>query len=80
MTAMNTTTRRSTVYLKSDLHRALRLKAMETDQSVSDLINDAIQISLMEDADDLAKVRQRQKESNLDFEQVLKDLKRRGKI
>lgn len=80
MTAMNTTTRRSTVYLKSDLHRALRLKAMETDQSVSDLINDAIQISLMEDADDLAKVRQRQKEPSLDFEQVLKDLKRRGKI
>ena len=80
MTAMNTTTRRSTVYLKTDLHRALRLKAMETDQSVSDLINDAIQISLMEDADDLAKVRQRQKEPSLDFEQVLKDLKRRGKI
>ena len=80
MTAMNTTTRRSTVYLKSDLHRALRLKAMETDQSVSDLINDAIQISLMEDADDLAKVRQRLKEPSLDFEQVLKDLKRRGKI
>ena len=80
MTAMNTTTRRSTVYLKTDLHRALRLKAMETDQSVSDLINDAIQVSLMEDADDLAKVRQRQKEPSLDFEQVLKDLKRRGKI
>ena len=34
--------RRTTVYLDSDLHRALRLKAIETDSSISDLVNGAV--------------------------------------
>ena len=47
-------TRRATVYLDPDLHRALRMKAAETDQSLSDLVNAAIRQSLLEDAEDLA--------------------------
>lgn len=72
--------RRSTVYLKESLHRALRLKAAETDKSISDLINDAVKLSLAEDAEDLAAFRQRGKERDLLFEDVLVDMKRRGKL
>jgi len=36
--------------------------------------------TLSEDADDLAAARARQNEPNLRFENVLKDLKRRGKL
>jgi len=39
--------KRATVYLDASLHRALRLKAAETDQSVSDLVNHAIRSSLL---------------------------------
>ena len=74
------TNKRATVYLDPDLHRALRMKAAETDQSLSDLVNEAIRLSLAEDADDLAAARARAKEPNLDFEEVLKQLRRRGKI
>jgi hypothetical protein len=77
---MKTRSRRSTVYLEPNLHKALRLKAIETDQSVSDLINEAIRVSLLEDAEDLAAFSERAKEPNLDFESVLKELKRRGKL
>ena len=77
---MVTAVKRATVYVESDLHRALRLKAAETDRSVSDLINEAVRISLLEDADDLAAFEERAKEPNLVFEHVLKDLRRRGRL
>ncbi len=72
--------RRATVYLDPALHRALRIKAAETDQSVSDIVNEAVRLTLAEDAEDLAAFRARAKEPNLDFETVLKDLRRRGKL
>lgn len=72
--------RRATVYLDAELHRALRVKAAETDQTISDLVNAAVRQTLAEDAMDLAAFRARRKEPNLDFETVLKDLRRRGKL
>ena len=74
------TTKRATVYFDPSLHRALRVKALETDQSVSELVNAAVRATLTEDADDLAVARARAKEPSLRFEDVLKDLKRRGKL
>jgi plasmid stability protein len=77
---MSATAKRATVYLKSDLHKALKLKAAETDRSVSALVNDAVRLSLLEDAEDLAAFEERAKEPNLAFEAVLKDLRRRGRL
>ena len=73
-------TKRATVYLDADLHRAVRMKAVEIETSVSDLVNAALRQSLAEDADDLAAFRDRAKQPNLDFEAVVKDLRRRGKL
>ncbi len=73
-------TKRATIYLDADLHRAARMKAVEVDKSVSDLVNAALRQSLAEDADDLAAFRARAKEPSLDFETVVKDLRRRGKL
>ena len=72
--------RRATVYLDPDLHRALWMKAAETERSISDLVNAAVRQTLAEDADDLTAFRTRAKEPNLDFETVLKQLRRRGKL
>src|SRR6266508_137046 len=74
------TARRATVYLDADLHRALRVKAAETDKSISDLVNAAVRLNLSEDPEDLAAYPTRAKEPNLDLERVLKDLRRRGKL
>jgi hypothetical protein len=75
-----TTTRRATVYFEENVHKALRLKAAETEQSLSDLVNAAVRYALAEDADDLAAFRDRAKEPTLAFEDLLRDLKRRGKL
>jgi hypothetical protein len=72
--------KRATVYFDPDLHRALRMKSLLTDQSISDLVNDAVRAALAEDADDIATARKREKEPRMSFEDVLKDLKRRGKL
>ena len=72
--------KRATVYLDPALHRALRVKAAETEKSLSELVNAAVRQSLTEDAADLAVFEARANEPVLAFEDVLKDLKRRGKL
>ncbi len=76
----DTAQKRATVYFDPYLHRALRLKAAETDRSVSELVNEAVREALAEDAEDLEAFEERDKEPDLKFEDVVKDLKRRGKI
>jgi hypothetical protein len=74
------TARRATVYLDPELHRALRVKAAETDKTISDLVNEAVRRNLAEDAEDLVVYRARAKEPSLKFETVLKGMRRRGKL
>jgi hypothetical protein len=77
---MKNSPKRATIYFDPFIHRALRVKAAETDQSISDLVNEAVKLHLAEDAEDLAAFEERAHEPNLPFEAVLKDLKQRGKI
>ena len=72
--------KRATVYFDPHIHRALRLKAAETDCSVSELVNDAVREALAEDAEDIAAFESREKEPDLAFKDVVNDLKRRHKI
>jgi hypothetical protein len=75
-----TTQKRATVYFDPYLHLALRLKAAETDRSISELVNEAVKAALAEDAGDIEAFEVREKEPDYAFEDVVKDLKRRGKI
>ncbi len=72
--------KRATVYFESDLHKAVRLKAAHTHRTVSDIVNDAVRMSLREDQEDLAAFDDRRKESNMSYEALLKDLKKHGKL
>jgi hypothetical protein len=77
---MRSLQKRATVYFDSQLHRALRIKAAETERSISEIVNGAVRLSLAEDAEDLLAFEERAKEPNLSFEAVLKDLRKRGKL
>ena len=77
---MKTSQKRATIYFDPDIHRALRLKAAETERSISALVNEAVKLRFAEDIEDLASFDERAHERNLPFEDVLKDLKKRGKI
>lgn len=77
---MTTLTRRATVYLDPALYKALRLKAIETSRSLSELLNDAVRDELAEDADDVEIFNARKNEPTVAFEDFVRELKRHGKI
>ena len=77
---MNAHLKRATVYLDPKLHRALKIKAAQTERTLSDLINTAIRHILAEDLEDLSAFEQRKNEPKLDFQEVLKELKASGAI
>ena len=72
--------KRATVYFEPEIHRALRLKAAASDRSISDMVNDAVKLALAEDAEDLAAFKNRAHEKSVDFETMVRSLRRRGKI
>lgn len=80
MVIMSELQKRTTIYFDPNIHRALRIKSAELDRSVSELVNEAVRLSLAEDAEDLAAFDERAHEPDLLFEDVLKDLKQRGEI
>lgn len=73
-------TKRATVYLDPDLHRALKIKSAHNDCTLSELVNLAVRQSLVEDHEDLLAFDERKDEPNLDYEEVLKELKASGKL
>lgn len=72
--------KRATVYFDPDLHEALRLKAVHTHRSVSEVVNDAVRAILREDQEDLAAFEDRVAEPVISYEALLKDLKAHGKL
>lgn len=72
--------KRATIYFDPDLHRALRLKSVETSRSVSALVNEAVREALVEDAEDLAAFAERAGEPLIGYEEMLKRLKKDGRL
>ena len=77
MTALS---KRSTIYLESTLHQALRIKSIETSRSMSELINEAVKQALSEDAEDISAFEERAHEPVISYEQMVKRLKEDGRI
>jgi hypothetical protein len=66
---------RTTIYLSREIYRALKIKAATTDRGLSELVNEAVQIALREDALDEQAYRQRAEEPSRAFADVLRELK-----
>lgn len=77
---MSELSKRSTVYFEADIHQALRVKAAATNQSVSELVNEAVRYALREDQEDLSAFTERAEEPTLSYEELLQDLKTHGKL
>ena len=57
--------KRATVYFTAEVHKALRLRAAASEQSISDMVNDAVRAALTEDATDLEAFAERRGEKSL---------------
>jgi hypothetical protein len=74
------TPKRATVYFEAEVHKALRLRAAANDRTISDLVNDAVRVSLAEDVADLSAFDRRKKERSVSFDSFVQGMKRRGLI
>lgn len=72
--------KRATIYFDADVHRALRLRAAACNRSISDMVNEAVRMTLAEDADDLRDADQRQDEESIGFEEFVSSLRNSGRI
>ncbi|MEO0515928.1 MAG: CopG family transcriptional regulator [Cyanobacteria bacterium P01_A01_bin.116] len=77
---MSNRTIQSTVDFEPALHEALKSKAESLNSSVSELVNNAIRLLLLEDQEDLAAFEARADEPTLSHEELLNDLKAHGKL
>lgn len=77
---MSSLTKRSTVYFDPAIYQALRIKAAASNLSLSDLVNDAVQVQMLSDQDDLIAFSERASEPEISYESLLNDLKKHGKI
>lgn len=77
---MATPAKRATIYLDPDIHKALKLKSIETSRSISYLVNVAVREALSEDAQDLAAFEERETEPLLSYDEMVKRLKKDGRI
>ena len=72
--------KRATIYFDPQLHKALKLKSIETSKSISALVNQAVKDALAEDAADIAAFEGREKESVVSFSEMVTRLKNDGRI
>ena len=72
--------KRATIYFDPNLHKALKLKAAESGQSISDIVNKAVGLSLAEDAIDLDAIKERSDHSERGFSTFVRELRKNGLI
>lgn len=77
---MSELSKRSTVYFEPEIHHALRVMAANTQQSVSEFVNEAVRRALREDQEDLRAFEDRVAEPTMSYEELLDDLKSHGKL
>ena len=77
---MTTPAKRATVYFEPDIHKALKLKSIETSKSISELVNTAVKEALAEDAEDITAYEERADEPLISFAEMVKRLRNDGRI
>jgi len=77
---MATPAKRATVYFDPIIHKALKLKSIETSKSISELVNTAVKDALAEDAEDISAFEERADEPLISFSEMVKRLKKDGRI
>ena len=73
-------TSRATIYFEPVLYDALRVRAAESELSISDYVNRAVRDAIDEDLADLATLEERRNEPTIPFEDFVADMKRRGRL
>lgn len=69
---------RTTLTFNDELFRALKIRAAESDETISKYVEDAVKYQLLEDAEDLEAVEKTKNEPVYDFDDLVKKFKAEG--
>ena len=75
-----TASKRSAIYFDPAIHQALRLKAASTHRSISELVNEAVRLTMLEDQEDMHALELRSADPTMTYEELLSDLKEHGEL
>jgi Arc/MetJ family transcription regulator len=69
---------RTTITINDKLFRALKIRAAETDKSISQLVESAVKYQVLEDFEDIEDATKREHESTYSFDDLVKQFKAEG--
>jgi hypothetical protein len=69
---------RTTITINDKLFRTLKIRAAETDESISQLVEDAVKYQVLEDFEDIEDAVKREHESAHSFDDLVKQFKAEG--
>lgn len=69
---------RTTITINDKLFRALKMRAAETDESISQLVENAVKYQVLEDLEDIEDAEKRAHESTHSFDDLVAQLKTEG--
>jgi hypothetical protein len=69
---------RTTITINDKLFRSLKLRAADTDVSVSKLVEDAVKFQILEDLEDIEDATKRTYEPEYSFDSLVKQFKAEG--
>lgn len=71
---------RTTITLNDKVFRALKMRAAETDASISQLVEDALKYQLLEDLEDIEDAKKRKKEPLYTYDALLAEFQAEGLV
>lgn len=69
---------RTTIVFNDTVFRALKMRAIESDESVSKLVEDAVKYQLLEDLEDIEDAQARENEPVYSFDDLVAKFKTEG--
>ena len=69
---------RTTITINDTIFRALKMRAVESDESVSKLVEDAVKYQILEDMEDIEDAKVRENEPSYSFDNLVASFKTEG--
>lgn len=69
---------RTTITINDSLFRALKVRAAESDESISSLVEEAIKYQVLEDSEDIESAAERANEPSYSFDELVNTFKAEG--
>ncbi len=69
---------RTTITINDKVYRALKLRAAESNETISAIIEDAVKYQILEDLEDIEEAKRRETEPTQSFSQLVSEFKEEG--